>query len=132
MPEKQVIFKGLVTLRKTSRRNTRKSSCPKGFDVAQFWLQRIFLVYIGSSSSNQPHNYVIVTRLTDRQPKSPEGQLRGPLPNHTFTFQLFLGWLGENVPGSYAENYTHFVPRPLHYYCVKCAQLIKPRHKVED
>lgn len=63
MPEKH-IWKSFVIFRKTSCRNTRKASCPKGLDVARFWLQRIFLVYTGPLSSNQPHNYVIVTRLT--------------------------------------------------------------------
>lgn len=117
MPEKH-IFKGFVIFRKTSCRNTRKASCPKGFDVARFWLQSIFLVYIGTLSSNQPHNYVIVTRLTEWTIQNPEGQLRGPLSNNTFTLQLFLGWLGENVLCSYAEDYMHFVPRPIYYYCV--------------
>lgn len=46
MPEKHIL-KGFVIFRKTSCRNTRKASCPKGFDVAQFWLQHIFFVYIG-------------------------------------------------------------------------------------
>lgn len=115
MPEKH-IFKGFVIFRKTSCRNTRKASCPKGFDVGRFWLQSIFLVYIGTLSSNQPHNYVIVTRLTEWTIQNPEGQLRGPLSNNTFTLQLFLGWLGENA--------ARQLCRGLHMFCFKIRLLL--------
>lgn len=64
MPEKHIL-KGFVIFRKTSWRNIEKHHVPR----ALMWHSSgysIFSLYIlGSLSSNQPHNYMIVTRLTE-------------------------------------------------------------------
>lgn len=64
IPEKQA-FKGFVIFRKTSCKNTRKASCPKGFAMHSSGDSALSL-YTGSLSSNQPLKSMKVTRWTKR------------------------------------------------------------------
>lgn len=95
----------------------------------------IFSLYIlGSLSSNQPHNYMIVTRLTELTTQKSWRSSEGPLPNNTFTPQLFLVWLDETVPMQQGRGLCMFRSKTcLSLLCVlKHAQLSKPRSKGED